>query len=81
MLGEADRAATPTGGIEAAAASWTLEAEEDGPRAKTRPCSEQACQIGEASRLRTARARRAGPPKARARRGERRTRCRAAVPP
>jgi hypothetical protein len=30
VLGVADRAATPPGGIEAAAASWTIGSEEDG---------------------------------------------------
>jgi hypothetical protein len=30
VLGEADRTATPLGGIEAVVASWTIESEEDG---------------------------------------------------
>jgi len=36
MLGVADRAATPLGGIDAAVRSWTIKSEEDG----------SACRIG-----------------------------------
>jgi hypothetical protein len=63
MLGAADRAATPPGGIEAAAGSWTIGSEKDGPRAvsfgvMSKPSAMGAAQVG------TARARRAGLPKA-----------------
>jgi hypothetical protein len=34
MLGVADRVAAPLGGIDAGTASWTIGAEEDGPRVR-----------------------------------------------
>jgi hypothetical protein len=51
VLGEADRAATPLGGIEAVAASWTIESEEEGACCTGRRHGNWARQTSSAARL------------------------------